>query len=248
MAGVLAMTTLLSCTKSFDEKTVQQTDFTNSTLVQVYLATLGASRNYVYMDGTKLTGSLMTTGSVFPSTGYAVSVPGGLHSFQVKDTLSSSTQVPLTFAENMQVGQNYTIFMYDTITTPKQLTVPTNIVVPGDTSARIRFAHFAHSTDPVPAVDIFSVKKNANIFTNVQFTEVTDFVPIASRTTDTLIVRLAGSGDNLTNFTSTGTPTTVWAITTPTDKRSYTLIFRGGYNTVVTNKATVRTLSVFANR
>ena len=229
--GLLTTVLIVSCTKSFDEKTEQQTDFSNSTIVQVALATVGASRNYVYMDGKPLTGALMVSGTIFPSTGPGSSIPGGLHSFQIKDTLRTSTQVPLTFSENMQVGTTYTIFMYDTITAPKQITVPTNIVIPDDTTSRLRFANFIYNSFAIPAVDVYSYDRQANIFTNVPTTGVTDFISYPSRRTDTLYLREAGTMNQLFKVTISGGLT---------EKRSYTLLYRGSHRGT-------RTTTLFAN-
>lgn len=249
--AVLGAGLFSSCEKTFDEKISLQSDLSNQSVMQVFLGTVGASRNYVYMDGLPLTGSLLSTGSVFPGTGYGALIPGGLRSFMVRDTLSTSTQVPLVFTQNLSAGQNYTMFVYDTITSPRQVTVPTRIVDPADTTARIRFANFVYSPVEVPAVDIFSVKRNANIFTNVPLTGVTDFIPIASALTDTFYVRTAGSGTNLQNWSATPAPGTfvnIQAVLTPTQKRSYTLIFRGGFRATTTTNTTVRSLSVMVNR
>jgi hypothetical protein len=231
MIGLLTAVLIVSCTKSFDEKTVQQTDFSNSTVVQVALATVGASRNYVYLDGKQITGSLMTSGSIFPSTGYGSTIPGGLHSFQIKDTLRTSTQVPLTFSENMQVGSNYTIFVYDTITSPKQVTVPTSIVIPTDTTVRLRFANFIYNSFAIPGVDIYSYDRQANIFTNVLTTEVTNFIAYPSRRTDTLYFRETGTMNQLFKLTISGGLT---------ERRSYTLLYRGSHRGT-------RTTTLFAN-
>lgn len=250
MIGLLSAVLIVSCTKSFDEKITPLTDFSDKTLAQVYVATVSAARNYVYVDGKAVTGTAMTSGSVFPSTGYAFSVTGGVRSFMIRDTLTTSTQVPLVFAENMQVGKLYTIFAYDTITTPKQVTVPANIVIPSDSTARIRFANFVYNPTGLTGFDIFSVKRNANVFTNVQVTQVTDFIPYASGVTDTFYIRPTGSPNNLQNYRPTPTPATyvdILAILTPTAKRSYTLVFRGGYRSIITTAASVRTLSTFAN-
>ncbi len=254
MIGLLASVLIISCTKSFDEKTEQQTDFGNSTLAQVYIATVGATRNYVYVDGKPVTGTAMTLGSLFPSAAYSFNVQPGLRSFTVRDTLTTSTQLPLVFAENMQVGKNYTIFTYDTTTAPKQKTVLTNIVVPEDAiTARVRFANFVYAPYALPAIDIYSARKGANIFSNIQVTEVTDYISVDAGLADTFYVRQAGTGVNLMNFTPAtpapgNQPTPIRSILTPTQKRSYTLVFRGGYRANITNQTTVRTLSVFANR
>jgi hypothetical protein len=242
-----------SCQKTVKTKISENTDFSNSAIAQVYIATVNASRNYVYVDGSVVNGSVMTSGTLFPASGYGFKVTPGIKAFLVRDTLSATTQVPLSFAENMQFGKNYTVFMYDTITSPLQKTVQTDIVIPSDTSARLRFANFTYNPTALPfAFDIFSKKKNAVIFSNVQLTDVTGYIPYPSGVNDTFYIRPAGSAVNLQNFTpSTTTPPGVYfdMFTTlnPTAKRSYTLVFRGGYRTFVTTTASVRTLSTFAN-
>lgn len=242
---------MLSCTKSFDEKTTQHTDFSNSSFMQVYMATVGATRNYVYVNGKPVTGAALTLGTVFPSIGYAANVTAGVKSFLVRDTLTTSTQMPLSFAQNFDVSKNYTIFMYDTTTSPKQKTVETKIVIPSDTSARIRFANFPYNPVALPSgFDIYSARRQANIFTNVQLTDVTEFIPYATNLTDTFYIRPTGTTTNLQNLRPTPAPATmidITAIFTPRPKRSYTLVFRGGFRSATTTIATVRTLSVFTN-
>jgi hypothetical protein len=241
---------IISCTKTFDEKIALQSNFSNSSLVQVYMAMVNANRNYVYVDAKPVTGASMVSGSVFPSSAYAASIPGGFRAFLVRDTLSTTTQVPLSFAENMQVGKNYTIFVYDTITTPKQKTIETTITIPDDTTARLRFANFVYNPTVLPnGFDIFSAKRNAVIFSNVKETEVTGFIPYASGVTDTFFIRPAGSPTNLQNWKTTN-PTgliDVIGILTPVEKRSYTIVFRGGYRATATSNTTVRNLSIFVN-
>lgn len=239
MIGLLSAGLIVSCTKSFDEKITPLTDFSDKTLAQVFVATVGASRNYVYVDGKAVTGTAMVSGSVFPSTGYAFSVTGGVRSFMIRDTLATSTQVPLVFAENMQVGKLYTIFAYDTITTPKQVTVPANIVIPADSTARLRFANFVHNSFDVPGVDVFSKRRNANIFTNVRRTEVSEFIPYASASQNPLYT--ANSNDTLF-IRETGTMNALVTINgfNPTAKRSYTLVYRGSHRGT-------KTASIFAN-
>ncbi len=240
-----------SCTKEAPSSFTTQEDFTNNTLIRVYVATVNADRNYVSVDGKPLNGAKLITGGVFPASGvYASSVSPGLKNFVVRDTLTASTQVPLSFAENMLVNKYYTVFLYDSINAPKQKTVATNIVIPADTSARIRFANFVHTKVGIPAIDIFSVRKNANVATNLQVTDVTDFIPYPSDLTDTFYVRTAGSGTNLFNFTAApaSVPTNIQSIFTPRAKRSYTLVFRGSYTHNITTQLQLRQLSVFTDR
>ena len=227
LIGLLSIGLAISCTKSFDEKTVQQTDFSNRSLVRIFLATVNASRNYVYVDGNPITGALLASGGTFPTTSaYATSIPAGLRAFLIRDTLGTSTQVPLSFATNMQVGKNYSIFVYDTISSPKQKTVETRFQIPTDTTVRIRFANFIYNPTIVPAIDVFLFSKNANIFTNVAVTDVTDFItysiPVYTlpNTSDTLYIRETGTTVNIIKVPLGGVFT---------QKRSYTLLYRGSH-------------------
>lgn len=247
MAGFLFQ----SCAKKVDSKLTLQSDLSNKSIVQVYMAMVNANRNFVYVDGKQVNGASMISGSVFPATGLGFSAPVGLTGFLVRDTLPTATQIPLSFASNLAASKNYTVFVYDTLNSPKQKTVETTIEIPADTTARLRFANFTyHPMAPPAAVDIFSVKRNANIFTNVQVTDVTPFIPYASALNDTFYIRLTGTGTNLQNWSPTPAPgafVNIQATLNPTAKRSYTLVFRGGYRASVTTNTTVRNLSVFIN-
>jgi hypothetical protein len=227
-----------SCTKQ-EAKLVaqQQTNFNNSSLVQVYIATVNASRNYVYVDGAPINGAAMSSGSLFPSgvATIGANIQPGMRAFLVRDTLSTSTQVPLSFAGSMQPDKRYTIFIYDTINSPQQKTVETTIVIPADTTARLRFANFVFSKIAVPAVDIFSKRRNVNVFTNIQVSDVTAFIPVPSSFNDTFFVRETGTLNQLAVLNGLN----------PTQKRSYTLVFRGRYQN--TTGTVVRTLSSFIN-
>ena len=251
---------LQSCKKETDPKYTEQTSFNNSSVVQLYMAMQNASRNYLHVDNKPVNGASIVTGAVFPAVTPGFAVEGGFRAFLLRDTLTAATQLPLSFAENMQVNKRYTIFVYDTISAPKQKTVETNIVVPSDNSARLRFANFVYSPTAIPAVDIFSKKQNATIFTNVQISEATNFISIPSGITDTFYIRSTGTGTNLQNYRQCN-PTSfvdIIAILTPQAKRSYTLVFRGGYraSNVFTScpssgtppsNPSIRQLSVFAN-
>jgi hypothetical protein len=217
-----------SCEKTFDDKLVTNQDLNNSAVVQVYNAIVNSARNYVYVDGNPVTGALLVPGSVFPAfnTGIGFNLSGGLHNFTVKDTLRTSTQVQINFAEDLQAKKYYTVFLYDTISSPKQKTVLTNIEVPTDTSARLRFANFIYNPSAVPNIDVFSYVKNANIFTNIPVTGVTDFIPYPAQFIgpDTLYIRETGTTVNIIKFPIVGgtAPTFV-------PKRSYTLVYRGSH-------------------
>jgi hypothetical protein len=238
--GFILAVVLLACSKNIKDTTPRQDDFTNSAAVKVYNAALATARNFIYVDDVVVNGASMATGGAFPSgaNNYGFLIKPGSRNFLVKDTASTTIQVPLTFSENIEAGKIYTIFLYDTVTSVKKKTVTTEVVIPGDTTARVRLANFAYLKNGTPTpIDIFSVKRNANIFTNIAFTDVTPFIPYASALSDTLVVRQTGSTsinlDTLRGFN-------------PTQKRSYTLIFAGRYSINEAGGASPRTLTANA--
>lgn len=247
----------LSCAKNNPELvSPTDNDFNNKSFIQVYNASVGSTRNYVYVDASPVTGAPFAFGGTFPSTPANYAVTAGFREFLIKDTLSTSTQPQMSFSENFQASKYYTIFMYDTLNAIKQKTVLSNIVIPADTTARLRFANFIYNPVALPnSFDIFSVKRNANIFSNVRETEVTDFIPFASALTDTFYIRFNGNSANLQNVDTTGKPTivNVQSILTPTRLRNYTMIFRGSYRSTNNKTSTgsaissARTLSVISN-
>ncbi|MBM3914992.1 MAG: DUF4397 domain-containing protein [Sphingomonadales bacterium] len=242
LLGVMAT----SCAKTFDEKTILNADLSNNSSVQVFLTTVGANRNYMHVDGKLVTGAVLNTvfstltgysASLFPATGIGHFVPAGLRSFLLRDTLSTTTQPQLNFAQNLEAGAYYTTFAYDTITAVKQKTVRNTISIPADNSCRIRFANFAYNGNALtPAVDVISLGKNEIVATNVRYTDVTEFIVHPSL--------LSGEGFQIRE---TGT-SNVLAITTSTSlvpKRSYTIVYRGSHR--ATSGTSTRAVNVFVN-
>jgi hypothetical protein len=239
-----AVVLLMACTKTIKDSTPLVNDFNNLARVQVYNATLSTQRNLVYADGKPLSATPMvytqttSTNAAFTGSGVVYGLPPGTSTFMIRDTSSTATQPPLVFSYTLQGNASYTIFTYDSVNTIKQVTVKNNIVIPSDSTARLRFANFVYwKTGTPPGVDIFSKNRNTNIFTNVELTQVTDYISYASKTTDSLIVRTTG--------TMIGLDTATIA---PTPKRSYTLVFRGRYSTNEANGALLpRVLTSFVN-
>lgn len=223
---------LTACTKTFDEKTPGAYGFADASNVQLYVATVGAARNYIYVDGKPQNGAAISSGTAFPATGYGFRVPVGSRAFLLRDTLTATTQTPLSFANIIAANKNYTIFSFDTITAVKQKTVETTITVPSDTTCRVRFANFAYSPIQMANVDLYSFKRASNVITNIAPTDVTGFFPFASALNDTLQVRETGTTNVLAQLNGF----------LPTQKRSYTLVFRGSYR-----GPTARFLSSFVN-
>jgi hypothetical protein len=229
---------LSSCDKNYKDSTPSTADLANSSIVQVYIATVNASRNLFFVDGVPQSASLMSSGSFFPSTGsYGAAIPGGLRSFAIRDTSSTSTQLPLNFAQNLATASHYTVFAYDTITAPKQKTVNTNITVPSDASCRIRFANFAYNGNAItPSIDIVSVGKNEIVANNVRYTDVTNFITHPSL--------LAGEGFQVRESGTSNILATVSSVSLE-PKRSYTIVYRGSHR--ATSGTSTRAVSVFVN-
>lgn len=222
----------MSCTQETPHIATRLTDSSNSGSVQVINATLKAARNYVYVDGVPVSGSALAYGGVFPSTAYSFKANAGSRSFTIKDTLPATTQVPLTFTQTIEAGKSYTIFTYDTITKPKQVTILNNIVIPTDSTSRLRFANFIYNPTPVANVDVYSFRKPGTaVFSNVATNQVTEFIPYASGITDTLYVYAAGT-------TSPLIVKQVVQSLVPT--RSYTSVYNGDY------RAAAKAISTFA--
>ena len=233
-AAVVVSIATTSCTKTFDEKIDLKTDQSGNSLVQVFLATVGSSRNYVYVDAKPVTGAALAYGSLFPASGVGFSVPAGLRDMMVRDTLTATTQTQIAFAQNMQAGMGYTVFVYDTINAAKQKTVQTTLVVPSDTSCRVRFANFAYNGLAVtPSIDIVSTGKNEIVATNVPYTGVTEFIAHPTG--------LSGEGFQVREAGTSNILATVSSVSLMA-KRSYTVIYRGSHR-----NSAGRVVSVFAN-
>ncbi len=243
-ASILAV----SCVKDKGkEVALESTSFNNSSFVQVYNAALGSSRNYVYVDGAPINGAALAYGGSLPaSTPANFAIVSGLKAFLIRDTLAATTQPALSLAINLNPATNYTLFMYDTVNSVKNKLVVNNIIVPADTTSRIRFANFAYSPFPITAVDVFSTRLATNIFTNVNVTDVTGYIAYDSRRSDTLYLRPTGTATNILNNNGTVAAPNyqpLQIIIAPVRKRSYTVVLRGSFRTDLTSSTTSRTLS-----
>ena len=228
----------VSCKKEFKKLIVEETELSNKAFLKVVNGAVNTNRNHVYIDNVAVTGSILAYGGIFPSTGYTATVDPGTRAVTIKDTLTSSTQNPITFSHNFEAGKNYTVFTYDTVNKVKYKIVNDIIEIPTDTSARIRFVNLIYSATTLPNVDLYSVRKGSNIFTNIAIGQVTDFIPYPSNTVDTIYVRATGT---TTNLTPLGTLRL-------TEKRSFTLVYRGRYETTTpTTAPLLRTMSAFAS-
>jgi Domain of unknown function (DUF4397) len=219
--------------------------------VQVFGACARATRNYMYVDGVQASGSAFAFGGVFPGAAYSITLNPGTHSILIKDTTTITPQLPLTFSQNFDAGKFYTVFTYDTITSPKALVVQNNITIPRDTSCMLRFANFIYNPTPVGNVDVYAFRNvpgtpvfvagviqlnsSTALFSNIATNTVTDFIPFGSLRTDTLYV------------VATGTKAPILAkqlVQSLTPTRSYTSAYIGSFRSLPTAKS-VTTFSTY---
>ncbi len=213
---------VISCTKHTPDVADPVTNLEESAQIQVINSTINATRNYVYVDNVPVNGAALAYGGVFPSA-YSFRVNHGARTITIKDTLATSTQTPISFAQNFETGESYTIFTYGITTAAKQLTVKNEIVVPTDTSARLRFANLVYSASPLAAVDVYSQKNGLTtpIFSNVANNTVTGFVSYPSGQTDTLFIYPTGTTSPLLLKAALGSGFTAVAT------RSYSAVYNG---------------------
>ena len=62
IAGVMMLS---SCQKSFDKKLAADYYTGSGSTIQAFIGTVGASRNYVYVDGKPVNGAALTTKFIF---------------------------------------------------------------------------------------------------------------------------------------------------------------------------------------
>lgn len=207
-----------SCTKEFTPLVENEPDFTSRAHVKFVNFVMGSLRNYVFADNKYVSGTASAYTNVYPSnSGSYMSLPTSVKTLTVRDTLATTRQNVVSIPTTLEANAYYTLFTYDSLTNAKAKMIRDWIEIPSDTTARIRFAHFGYSTVAIPNVDVYSSRLKANVFSNVTATNITDFIPYASRVSDTLYIRATGTTTNLVtlnNFSAAA-------------KRSYTIALRG---------------------
>ena len=226
--GLVIITLAISCTRDYDVKMNEQKDFSSTSFIKVYNGVVAASRNYVYANNQALNGAALSLGSVFPNTTSYSAIHSGLTPIVIKDTQSTTTQTPISFAPTLEAGKYYSVLMYDTVNAVKYKFVEDIIEIPADTSARIRFANLVFSKTAVPNVDLYSANLKKNLFTNVAIGDITNFLAFPSKKSDSLFVRETGTANTLNGL-----------VFTPGEKRSYTILFRGRYQSIPPASGTI---------
>ena len=228
---------LTACKKDFDGRATESAGFENKAFIRFIPGSVGAARNFISVDGQKLNGTALSMGGVFPGastiTAFATILPGS-RTIRVYDSLSTTTQTPVSISNNFESGKFYTVYTYDTTNAVKALIQNEVFNIPADTTANVKFVTIIFSSSAIPNVDLYSRRKRANIATNIAPLASSNFIPHISGLSDTLEVRATGTTTSLTTFNGV----------TFNAKRTYNVVFRGRYQS--TSGTMSRGLTVMA--
>ncbi len=199
----------------------------------------------VIINNVKANGPWVTYAGQFPASGtnfgYA-SVPSGL--LNVKLTaggIVNTDSIPLTlFTKVVNVGQYYTIIITNNVKSTNdssRIILQDNYTKPSNGNYSIRFVHAVLNDTVGKNIDVYSTRRNANIYNNIKPGQIVNFqnFPYNSQLSDTLYVRRAGTLQNLVQATGSFG-----------NQRAYTLIFRGDAN--LTTGTKVRTLASYLHQ
>lgn len=190
---------------------------------------------FIYVNGQKLNGTVLSYGGVFPVTNVYSTIPAGTTRFDIMNGRMNLNVVPnipaylagdtlATFTATLNKGKYYSIYIGDTVPTVRATIKEDLFPVPDYQTYKIRVANFL--MNPLDTITLFSSRQNAEIISNITHKNVSDWVqlplPVIS---DTLIFRKKGTTTAYIQFNTFS----------PVGLRMYTLMARG--KTGVTNKA-----------
>lgn len=198
----------------------------------------------VYIDSTRINSPFFTYNSVFPvaTTSSYAAVNSGIVNLRFS-TPGVFKADSLTFVGPLQdtltTGMTRTYIIADTfiVKLNDQFSEPLTGLY------NIRFVHAVVNDTIGKTVDIYSTRRNGNIFTNVKPKTVFGFqtAPYNAQLNDTLYVRRSGTTINLASGVLPGGLPFF-----PNNQRAYTLIYKGDGRLTTGTKA--RTLSMITNQ
>lgn len=174
---------------------------------------------HVYDASARISGAALVYNGTIPApTGaYGVISPGA-HNFNFVMSRATPIAGDTVFKSTatIEAGKYYSVFLVDSVQNPGVLTVADNWTIPQQGSYQVRYANFV--ANPKENYDVFSIRQNTNIFTNVGYRQVTNFIELPVQIlSDTLIVRKAGTMNLIDSLKGFG----------PSSQRVYTIYTRG---------------------
>ena len=224
-------TFLLSCTRDFGTKAPAEQGaraylkIIHAAPSMAKIFTLNKDSFNVFVGGNKVNGTVMTYNSFFPSTAilYSAVQPG---TYMIRLSLNSSTTPDsstfTSFSRTFVAGQYYTLLLTDSIKSLRdssQIFVNDIYTVPQTGYYNMRFIHAVLNDTVGKTVDIYSTRRNSNIYTAIKPGTITAFTALAynAQLNDTLYVRRTGTTFNLAPLLAS----------TFSNQRVYTLCYRG---------------------
>lgn len=207
----------------------------------------GADSFNVYMNNTKISGSFLTYGLLYPTaTNLYAAVPPGAQAIRltVNGVLTPDSITLAATNKSLEAGSYYSFIITDEAAgtnESRQMWLKDNFALTDTSNFTIRFVH-AVLNDP-GAVDVYSFRRASNIFTNISPAKATAFLSLPyDLATDTFYVRPTGTLTDIAKLTvSTGSP----GANTTNRGRAHTLLYRGHFGVTTGTKA--RSLTIFAN-
>ncbi len=169
------------------------------------LATNAGPNVVIFASGKKLNGTtsaalnsfiydrtypINTSYSLLPASGHTFHFimnryTAGLFAPAAGDTVFRATST-------LAAGKKYSFFLVDTTQNPGVLIKEDNWTVPQLGRYQVRYANLV--ANPNERVDVFSIRQNANIFTNIGYKEVSNYAELPVPTlADSLIIRFTGT-------------------------------------------------------
>ncbi len=182
---------------------------------------------FIYANGKKLNGTVLSYGGVFPISNVYSNIPAGTTKFEIingRMNLSVVPNVPsymagdtlATVTTNLEKGKYYSLYIGDSVPTVRVTAKEDVLAAPEYQMYKIRAANFL--MNPFDTLTLFSARQNAEIISNITHKNVSDWVqlplPIVA---DTLIFRKKGTTTAYIQFNTFS----------PVGLRMYTLMARG---------------------
>jgi hypothetical protein len=174
---------------------------------------------HVYDASARISGAALVYNGTIPApTGAYGLISPGAHNFNFVMSRATPIAGDTVFKSTatIEANKHYSVFLVDSVQNPGVLTVQDNWTVPPQGSYQVRYANFV--ANPKENYDVFSIRTGTNIFTNVAYRQVTNFIQLpTTEMNDTLIIRKAGTMNVIDSLKGFG----------PSSQRVYTVYTRG---------------------
>jgi hypothetical protein len=193
----------------------------------------------VYVGSDKATGTFLTyaaTSPVMPSGGSSnyLGYPSGnqLFRFSVHGVTNPDSVSLYSFTKNLEANQRYSLIITDSIKSSNenvQMWLKDNFVDPIPSQYGVRVVHAVHNE--TSGIDVYSTSRKMNVFTNIPKNSASGFIYLPSGS-DTMIIRRTGTTTDIVRYPGTSG-------TLGTNRRVYTLVYRGSVTGTGTKARTI---------